>query len=62
MTRVYYKYAIAAIIGMLNPFVSDQILVYDLTRPATFDAVVRVSQPRKFLLILASGKMILSAK
>jgi len=34
MTHVYYKYAIAALV------------VFDLTRPATFEAVTKVNKKR----------------
>lgn len=52
MTRVYYKYAIAAIIGIIYtpvidlPFSAYQqpipLPVFDLSRPATFEAVAKV--------------------
>lgn len=53
MTRVYYKYAIAAIIGtcLTKPIlvggeqpVTDPLsrIVFDLSRPATFEAVAKV--------------------
>lgn len=49
MTSVYYKYAIAAVIGMLfknqHSYLFKLILfllVFDLSRPATFDAVLKV--------------------
>lgn len=40
MTRVYYKYAIAALV------------VFDLTRPATFEAVTKVTSFSFLQLIL----------
>ena len=51
MTRVYYKFAIAAVIGswiIITTFVRGvdvnhlKIIVFDLQRPATFDAVLKV--------------------
>lgn len=45
MTRVYYKYAIAAII------------VFDISRPATFDAVIKVNYPKKNFVRKKSGKV-----
>lgn len=46
MTRVYYKYAIAAII------------VFDLTRPATFDAVLKWREDLNSKVVLANSEPI----
>lgn len=68
MTRVYYKYAIAAIIGnstllrvVFKVIYADLFrLVFDLSRPATFEAVAKVLlfdlcvDPRTSFLILRS--------
>lgn len=70
MTSVYYKYAIAAIIGK-NFYSNDwnescELLfsVFDLSRPATFDAVTKVVCEKYFLLLMftLSGEMMWIAK
>jgi hypothetical protein len=58
MTRVYYKYAIAAIIGkQFNRSVRDRrdltlfaLSVFDVSRPATFEAVLKVTRVSSPLL------------
>ncbi len=42
MTSVYYKYAIAAIIGTIFVVKIHLCEVFDVSRPATFDTVLKV--------------------